>query len=133
LNEGNTFSETLLGLNLTGQAQTSRFDQFITGSLVDPTTATKDVLDRIHALYPANDPQLPFSTGDSLFDRAAEWYGDNMFLAARRRFVNSAAEHQPVFAYHFREFIPGSDITLGGQSQAFSWKTKLTGYSRTCV
>ncbi|KAI0321758.1 alpha/beta-hydrolase [Amylostereum chailletii] len=113
LNEGATFTDTILGLNSTGAAQDSLFDKFILESVIDQTKVTSDVLSRIHSLYPANTPTLPFSTGDSLFDRASAWYGDNMFLAARRRFVDSAASLQPVFAYHFREFIPGNNVTFG--------------------
>ncbi|KAI0067181.1 alpha/beta-hydrolase [Artomyces pyxidatus] len=113
LNEGASFSSSLLGLNLTGTAQDAAFDQFVKASVIDQTKITGDVLDNIHSLYPANTPTLPFSTGDSLFDRASAWYGDNMFLAARRRFVASAAKFQPVFSYHFREFIPGNSPTFG--------------------
>ncbi|KAI0035419.1 alpha/beta-hydrolase [Vararia minispora EC-137] len=112
-NEGTSFSTPLLGLNLTGAAQDEAFDGFIRGSLVDGSTVTDDILKKIHELYPANTPQLPFGTGDSLFDRAGAWYGDNMFLAARRRFVAIASTLQPVFTYHFREQIPGNNITLG--------------------
>lgn len=79
---------------------------------------TSDVLTKFHEFYPANDSAegAPFNTGDSLFDRAAAWYGDFMFLSARRRFIEAAASHQPTFVYHFREFIPGNDVTLGGKS-----------------
>jgi hypothetical protein len=66
-------------------------------------------------LYPANTKQLPFSTGDSLFDRAAAWYGDNMFLSARRRFTVAAARRQPVFSYLFTEFLSGDSPKLGGK------------------
>ncbi|KAI0053477.1 alpha/beta-hydrolase [Auriscalpium vulgare] len=113
LNEGATFSSSLLDLNLSGTAQDARFDQFVKDSVIDQTKITSDVLARIHTLYPANTESLPFSTGDSLFDRASAWYGDNMFLAARRRFVQKAAASAPVFAYHFREFIPGNNATFG--------------------
>ena len=65
-------------------------------------------------VYPADTEQLPFSTGDSLFDRAVAWYGDGMFLAPRRRFTATAAEFQPVFTYLFTEFVPGDSSRLGG-------------------
>ncbi|KAF8486192.1 hypothetical protein DFH94DRAFT_688543 [Russula ochroleuca] len=42
----------------------------------------------------------------SLFDRAAAWYGDRMYLAARKRFTDAAATLQPVFTYFFTGFVP---------------------------
>ncbi|KZV69381.1 alpha/beta-hydrolase [Peniophora sp. CONT] len=113
LNEGTGFSTSLRNLNLTGPAQLAAFDGFVRASVIDPSKITSDVLTRIHQLYPASPPSLPHSTGDELFDRAAAWYGDNMFLAARRRFVDSASKKTDVFAYHFRELIPGNDPSLG--------------------
>ncbi|EIM91451.1 alpha/beta-hydrolase [Stereum hirsutum FP-91666 SS1] len=115
LNEGNSFSASLLGLNLTGYTQDLAFDNFVRASVIDQTLITSDVLDQFHKFYPANDPSegAPFNTGDSLFDRAAAWYGDFMFLSARRRFLDVAASLQPTFVYHFREFIPGNNVTLG--------------------
>ncbi|VDB95965.1 unnamed protein product [Peniophora sp. CBMAI 1063] len=113
LNEGTTFSTSLLGQNLTGTAQLNAFDGFVRASAIDSSKITSDVLSRIHQLYPASPPSLPHATGDELFDRAAAWYGDNMFLAARRRFVDAASKKQNVWAYHFRELVPGNDPTLG--------------------
>jgi hypothetical protein len=74
------------------------------------------------ALFPANDPTLgaPFNTGDSLFDRAEAWYTDLMFLTPRRSFFQRAASLQKMFAYYFREFIPGSDPALGGKRNPVS-------------
>lgn len=99
------------------QLENQAFDTFIKELLVDPSTVTQDVLDTINALYPANDSSLgaPFNTGDSLFDRAEAWYTDNMYLAARRLLFNKAAPLQPLFAYWFKEFIPGNDPSLGGK------------------
>ena len=116
MNEGSTFSTSLRNLSHPGVNEEQVFDKFIGDLLIDNTTLTRDVLDRIHELYPANDPanNAPFNTGDSLYDRAAAFYGDNMFLAARRLFFDKAASFQPTFAYYFREFIPGNDPTLGG-------------------
>lgn len=93
-------------------------DTFIGKLILDNRTLTSDVLNRIHGFYPANDPanNAPFNTGDSLFDRASAFYGDNMFLAPRRYFFDRAASLQPLYAYHFREFIPGNNVTLGGMS-----------------
>ncbi|THH13515.1 hypothetical protein EW146_g6719 [Bondarzewia mesenterica] len=114
LNEGTIFNN-LAGLNLTGNAQDNALRQFVLETLVDDSLVTEDVLDTIVSLYPANDSSLgaPFNTGDSLFDRASAWYGENMFLSARRRFFDAAAPLQPTFAYHFTEFIPGNNPFLG--------------------
>ncbi|KAJ7690145.1 hypothetical protein B0H17DRAFT_1201932 [Mycena rosella] len=78
-------------------------------------TITPDVYANFLALYPANDPTLgvPFNTGDSLFDRAAAWFTDIMFLVPCRNFFRYAALLQPTFAYHFHEFIPRNDPSLG--------------------
>ena len=90
VNEGTTFSASLRNLNLTGAAQLAALDGFVRGSAIDESKISTEVLDRIHQLYPASPPSLPHATGDELFDRGAAWYGDNMFLSARRRFVNSS-------------------------------------------
>ena len=105
-----------MGLNTPPQLENEAFDTFIKDLLIDPATVTTDVFDTINVLYPANDSSLggPFNTGDSLFDRGAAWYTDNMFLAPRRLFFDKAASLQPMFAYYFTEFIPGNDPTLGG-------------------
>ena len=83
-------------------------------SQIDESKIVQDTLDEIVRAYPANTEQLPFSTGDSLFDRAAAWYGDSMYLAPRRCFTAVAAKLQPVFTYFFTEFVPGDSPKLGG-------------------
>ncbi|KAF7773164.1 hypothetical protein Agabi119p4_5331 [Agaricus bisporus var. burnettii] len=115
LNEGTDFTESLQNLNLTGQAQNSRLDDYIRALLIDGTTLTQDVLDEIHELYKENDTSLggPFNTGDPLFDRASAFYTDEMFLGPRRLFFQHGSDLQPMFAYHFTEFIPGNEIELG--------------------
>ncbi|KZS94245.1 alpha/beta-hydrolase [Sistotremastrum niveocremeum HHB9708] len=115
LNEGTTFSDSILAVPHAPSQENELFDEFIGGLILDNTTLTKDVLDRIHTLYPANDPSLgaPFNTGDSLFDRGSTWYGDNMFLAPRRFFFDTAANLMPMYAYHFREFLPGENPVDG--------------------
>lgn len=114
-NEGTIFSETLENLRLAGAAQTNAFDIFIGNLVIDNSTLTTDVLKTFQTLYPANDSQegAPFNTGDSLFDRGEAWYTDTMFLAPRRLWFDHASALQPMFGYHFREFIPGNDPTLG--------------------
>ena len=116
LNEGTGFSVSVANLSIPPSQEAARFDQFIKDLLIDPTTVTEDVLDRINELYPANDTSLggPFNTGDSLFDRAEAWYTDNMYLAPRRLLFAKAAATQPLFAYFFKEFIPGQDPVRGG-------------------
>ncbi|TCD70105.1 hypothetical protein EIP91_004834 [Steccherinum ochraceum] len=101
----------LAGTNLEDAA----FDKFIRDLLVDPAPVTADVLDEIHALYPANDTTLggPFNTGDSLFDRAEAWYTENMYLGPRRLLFDKAATTNKLFAYFFTEFIPGNNPTNG--------------------
>ncbi|KAL4251537.1 Carboxylic ester hydrolase [Abortiporus biennis] len=115
LNEGTTFSQAVRNLSTPPAEEDAAFDNFIRHLLIDPSTVTTDVLQTIHTLFPANDSSLggPFNTGDSLFDRAAAWYTDNMFLSPRRLLFENAAPHQNVFAYYFTEFIPGNDPSLG--------------------
>lgn len=99
---------------MSGSAQVAAFEQFVKASQIDASKIVQDTLDEIVRAYPANTEQLPFSTGDSLFDRAAAWYGDSMYLAPRRRFTAAAAKLQPVFTYFFTEFVPGDSPKLGG-------------------
>ena len=105
----------MFGLGLSGAAEVAAFEQFVKASQIDESKITQDTLNEIAGLYlAANTEQLPFSTGDFLFDRAEAWYGDSMFLAPRRRFSAAAAESQPVFVYLFTEFVPGDPPWLGG-------------------
>ncbi|GLB44894.1 putative type-B carboxylesterase lipase family protein [Lyophyllum shimeji] len=115
LNEGTNFSTTLLGLHLSPSEEDAAFDNFIGHNVVDNSTLTPDVYAQFRAFFPANDRSLgaPFSTGDSLFDRASAWYTEEMFLAPRRLFFQHAAPRQPTWAYYYKEFIPGSNRTLG--------------------
>ncbi|KAF7330246.1 Carboxylic ester hydrolase [Mycena venus] len=115
VNEGTTFSGTVRNLGLSGTAEDNAFKQFIGHLVIDNSTLTPDMFAKTLALFPANDPALgaPFNTGDSLFDRAEAWYTDIMFLTPRRSFFQHAAPLQNMFAYYFREFIPGNDPSLG--------------------
>ncbi|KAK7044084.1 hypothetical protein VNI00_007800 [Paramarasmius palmivorus] len=115
VNEGTTFSTTLRNRGLSGARENDAFATFIRDLFINNSTITDDVVDRIIAMWPANDPSLgaPFNTGDSLFDRAEAWYGDEMFLAPRRLFFQKGSPLQPMFAYRFAEFIPGNDPALG--------------------
>ena len=102
--------------------ETAAFDTFIRRLFIDPSTITEDVFDSINQFYPANDSSLGgvFNSGDSLFDRAEAWYTDNMYLSPRRLLFHKAAPLQPLFAYFFKEQIPGQDPTLGGGTLGFS-------------
>jgi carboxylesterase type B len=115
INEGTVFSTSVLGLGLSGEAETAAFVNFIGHLVIDNSTLTPDVIDEFLTLFPANDPTLgaPFNTGDSLFDRAAAWYTDQMFLSPRRFFFQHGSARMPMFAYYFGEFIPGNNLTLG--------------------
>ncbi|KAJ7837789.1 alpha/beta-hydrolase [Mycena olivaceomarginata] len=115
VNEGTVFSGSVRSLGLIGTAQDEAFRQFIGHLVIDNSTLTPDLYAQILARFPANDSALgaPFNTGDSLFDRVEAWYTDIMYLAPRRSFVKRAAPLQKVFAYYFREFIPGNDPSLG--------------------
>ena len=120
LNEGTRPSLSLLNLNTPPSQEDAVFDKFILQLLIDPTPVTSDVLDQLNTFYPANDSSLggPFNTGDSLFDRAAAFYTDNMYLTPRRLLFDKAASTQKLFAYYFTEFIPGNDPTLGGKDSS---------------
>ncbi|KAJ6541711.1 alpha/beta-hydrolase [Mycena capillaripes] len=115
VNEGNGFSVSLRNLGLDSTAEDSAFKRFIADSVVDDSTLTADLYAKILAHFPANDSTLgaPFHIGDSLFDRAAAWYTDIMYLTPRRSFFQHGAARQNMFAYYFREFVPGNDRTLG--------------------
>ncbi|KAF9480015.1 alpha/beta-hydrolase [Pholiota conissans] len=115
VNEGTFFSTSIKKLGLSGAAEDAAFVNFIGHLVIDNSTLTTDVFNTILSEFPANDPAngAPFNTGDSLFDRGSAWYTDQMFLSPRRFFFQHASALQPMFAYYFREFIPGNDITAG--------------------
>ena len=117
LNEGTQFAEELLNLSHPGVSEDDIFDAYVGALLVDNRTLTQDVLNEFHVLYPANDSANGgiFNTGDSLFDRAAAWYTDEMFLAPRRLFFEKAATSQPLYGYHFTELVPPNPPLLGGK------------------
>ncbi|KAI0348171.1 alpha/beta-hydrolase [Trametopsis cervina] len=115
LNEGTSFSQSILGLHTPPAQETAAFDTFIRNLLIDPSTVTNATMDTMNRLYPANDTSLggAFHTGDDLFDRGEAWYTDNMFLSPRRLLFKKAASFQPLFAYLFAEFIPGNNPVEG--------------------
>lgn len=118
VDEGTSFSKSILGLGLSGTAENSAFNNFTSHLVIDPTTLTTDVLNEFQRLFPANNSVLgaPFNTGDSLFDRgSAWWYTDMMFLSPRRLFFQNGAALQPMFAYYFAELIPGNNPTFGSK------------------
>ncbi|KAK0495157.1 alpha/beta-hydrolase [Armillaria luteobubalina] len=115
VNEGAGFSISLLGLDVPPSEEDATFDNFVNRLVIDNSTLTPDLFTELHKLWPANDSSLgaPFNTGDSLFDRAEAWYTDEMFLSPRRLFFEHASALQPMYAYYFREFIPGNNPELG--------------------
>ncbi|PBK67647.1 alpha/beta-hydrolase [Armillaria solidipes] len=115
VNEGTTFSTSLLGLDIPASEEDATFDNFVNHLVIDNSSLTPDLFAELHQLWPANDSSLgaPFNTGDSLFDRAEAWYTDEMFLSPRRLFFEHASALQPMYAYYFREFIPGNNPELG--------------------
>ncbi|CAL1694187.1 unnamed protein product [Somion occarium] len=116
VNEGTTFSQSVRNLSISPEQEDPAFDNFIRKLMVDPAPITTDVLDTIHELFPANSTAngAPFATGDSLFDRAEAWYTNQNFHGPRRLLFNKAASlGQKLFAYAFREFIPGNQRSLG--------------------
>ncbi|PSS29745.1 hypothetical protein PHLCEN_2v2893 [Hermanssonia centrifuga] len=115
LNEGTSFSQSLLNLNTPSAEEDAAFVTFIKDLMIDPSTITNSTFDTLISLYPANDSSLggAFNTGDSLYDRGEAWYTDNMYLSARRLLFAKAAPLQPLFAYFFEEFIPGNPTDLG--------------------
>ena len=117
VNEGAGFSVSVRGLGLSGAAETNAFVNFVGHLVIDNSTITSDVMNTFIAQYPANDPteDAPFNTGDSLFDRSENWYTNQMFLSPRRFFFQHASALQPMFAYYFREFIPGNNPAFGGK------------------
>lgn len=105
-----------MNLSHPGINEDAIFDAYIGELLVDNRTLTQDVLDQFHALYPENSSANGgrFNTGDSLFDRAAAWYTDEMFLAPRRLFFEKAASTQPLYGFLFTELVPPNPPLLGG-------------------
>lgn len=117
LNDGTNYAQSVRLLNLTSSDEDAAFDNYTLNLFVDNRTITPYVLTGIRKNYPANDSTAgaPFNTGDSLYDRAASWYTDEMYLAPRRLFFDKAASLQPLFGYYFTEFIPGNDPSRGGE------------------
>ncbi|KAG6877442.1 hypothetical protein C0993_007250 [Termitomyces sp. T159_Od127] len=117
LNEGTRFSVELLPMN--AEARTPResdelFETFIRALLIDSSTVTRPTFERLFELFPTSTTkEIPFATGNELFDRGEAWYTDEMFVAPRRLFFEHAAPMQDVFAYRFAERVPGSNVTLG--------------------
>ncbi|KAH0585507.1 hypothetical protein H2248_008743 [Termitomyces sp. 'cryptogamus'] len=113
LNEGTTFSVSLLPTHpSTTSGSDTDFVDFIRALLIDPSRVTQRTFDRLEELFPTT-LRVPFATGNELFDRAEQWYTDEMFVAPRRLFFDHAAPLQNVFAYRFEEPIPGINITFG--------------------
>jgi hypothetical protein len=117
LNEGTNYAQSVRTLNLSSNKEEAAFDNYISRLVIDNSTLTSGILADIRKHYPANDLTAggPFHTGDSLYDRAASWYTDEMYLAPRRLFFDKAAMFQPLFGYYFIEFMAGNDPSRGGR------------------
>jgi len=130
LNEGTSFASSLRNLKIpAGPAQDARFSTYIRQLLIDDSLLTPTILAQFSTMYRANDSTLgaPFNTGDGLFDRAAAWYTDTMFLGPRRLLLDQIAprglgvsevevSERPssnAWVYHFRELVPGNDPSMG--------------------
>ncbi|KAL0571661.1 hypothetical protein V5O48_010301 [Marasmius crinis-equi] len=127
VNEGATYATDLRSRNLTGAAQEAAFDNYINRlHIIDNSSITQATLQEIHRLWAENDTTLgaPFNQGDSLYDRAAAWYRDEMYLAPRRLFFDYAAPKQDIYAYYFKEFLPGGDPTLGAEWPRYNLETR---------
>jgi hypothetical protein len=122
VNDGSIFGGAVRGRNLVGAAEDGAFKDFMDHLVIDNNAFTPDLYTKTLVLYPANDTTLgaPFNTGDSLFDRAAAWYTDLIYLSPRRSFFQHAAPLQTMFAYYFCEFIPGNDPWYGGNAFCFA-------------
>ena len=117
MNEGATFSQSVRNLSLPTDEENAAFNNFIRKLMIDPSTITNETFDGIHGLFPSDSRAngAPFATGDSLYDRAEAWYTNQNFHGPRRLLFNKGASlSQKLFAYAFREFIPGNDPSLGG-------------------
>lgn len=103
---------------MNASAEQARFDAFIAANIPADITLSPNVLNGLHHFFPANDSSLGgrFNTGDSLFDRSAAWFTDQMYLSPRRFFFDHAANLQPLFGYLFDEFYLGSNPQTGGES-----------------
>jgi hypothetical protein len=119
LNEGTNYAQVVRSLNLSSSEEDAAFNDYMSHLVIDNSTLTPDILADIRKHYPANDSAAGgrFHTGDSLYDRAASWYTDEMYLAPRRLFFDKAAMLQPLFGYYFTEFVPGGDPTRGGKPE----------------
>jgi len=131
LNDGTNYAQAVRSLNLSSSMENIAFDNYISNLVVSNHSLTSDILADIRKYYPANDSTAGgrFHTGDSLYDRAASWYTDEMYLAPRRLFFDKAATLQPLFGYYFTEFIPGNDPARGGKSK---FHIMVTGLESSC-
>jgi hypothetical protein len=75
---------------------------------------SQDTITQLLGLY-AHPERVSNST---IYDRAAEFFNDNGFLAPQRQFLKVASaeqRNQDVWAYSFQQRIPGFPAFLGGK------------------
>ncbi|KAF7343118.1 Alpha/beta-hydrolase [Mycena venus] len=115
LNEGNLLIGASL-LDLSPQPSTEEENSILSGFIAGQSirNVSQDTITQLLGLY-AHPERVSNST---LYDRAAEFFTDNGFLAPQRQFLKVASamqRNQDVWAYSFQQRIPGFPAFLGGK------------------
>ncbi|KAJ7822533.1 Alpha/Beta hydrolase protein [Mycena olivaceomarginata] len=110
LNEGNLLIGASL-LDLSPQPPIDEENSILSGFIAGQSirNVSQDTITRLLGLY-AHPERVSNST---LYDRAAEFFNDNGFLAPQRQFLKVASAKQDVWAYSFQQRIPGFPAFLG--------------------
>jgi hypothetical protein len=109
-------SSSLIGaslLDLSPQPPIDEENSILSGFIAGQSirNVSQDTITRLLGLY-AHPERVSNST---LYDRAAEFFNDNGFLAPQRQFLKVASAKQDVWAYSFQQRIPGFPAFLGGK------------------
>ncbi|KAJ7904048.1 alpha/beta-hydrolase [Mycena leptocephala] len=115
LNEGNLLIGASL-LDLSPQPSIEEENSILSGFIAGQSirNVSQDTITQLLGLY-AHPERVSNST---LYDRAAEFFNDNGFLAPQRQFLKVASaeqRNQDVWAYSFQQRIPGFPAFLGGK------------------
>ena len=80
LDNGTNHAQAVHSLNLSSSKKSTAFNNYISNLVIDNSLLTPDIVADIHKHYPAHDSTARgrFHTGDSLHDRAASWYTDEI-------------------------------------------------------
>ncbi|KAJ6570615.1 Alpha/Beta hydrolase protein [Mycena vulgaris] len=113
LNEGNLLIGASL-LDLSPQPAIDEENSILSGFIAGQSirNVSQDTITQLLGLY-AHPERVSNST---LYDRAAEFFNDNGFLAPQRQFLKVASakqRNQDVWAYSFQQRIPGFPAFLG--------------------